>query len=351
MNEDLHMVNKDAYQSLLQDLPKLKHTWLITGVAGFIGSHLLEELLRFDQIVIGLDNFETGYKKNLDEVRQAVTSEKWANFRFFEGDIRNIEICNKVCEGVDYVLHHAALSSVARSIEDPLAANSTNVTGFLNMLIAACDAKVKGFIYAASSSTYGDHLGLPKVESVIGSPLSPYAATKLINEVYADIFAKTYGLNSIGLRYFNIFGPRQDPNGAYAAVIPRWIDAMIGNQPILINGDGETSRDFCYVANVVQANILAAQQLKSASVNQIFNISYGDRVTLNELFNTLKKGLIKHKVEYTHSPLYQAFRIGDVRHSQADITKARKMLEYEPSIGIEDGVEKALSWYLKTRAQ
>lgn len=350
MNKALNMVDKSAYQKLLQDLTHVKYTWLVTGVAGFIGSHLLEGLLKLNQTVIGLDNFDTGHRKNLDEVMKTVTPGEWANFRFYEGDIRSIDICNKVCQGVDYVLHHAALSSVSRSIEDPLATNSTNVTGFLNMLLAARDAKVKRFIYAASSSTYGDHPGLPKVENIIGNPLSPYAVTKLINEIYADIFAKTYGLNTIGLRYFNIFGPRQDPNGAYAAVMPKWIDAMIDNQPIFINGDGETSRDFCYVANVVQANMLAAQQSNLASLNQIYNISYGDKVTLNELFHALKTGLAKHNFAYPHPPIYQEFRIGDVRHSQADITKAKKILGYEPSVGIESGVEMALSWYVKTKS-
>lgn len=321
------------------------HTWLITGVAGFIGSNLLETLLKLNQRVVGIDNFATGHQRNLDEVQVLVTSEQWRNFCFIRGDIRNLEDCRQACDGVDYVLHQAALGSVPRSIEDPITSNSTNISGFLNMLVAARDAGVKSFTYAASSSTYGDHPGLPKVEHTIGKPLSPYAVTKYVNELYADVFARSYGFNSTGLRYFNVFGPRQDPDGAYAAVIPKWLAAMIKQQDVQINGDGETSRDFCYVANAVQANLLAATAgLKGA---EVFNVAVNARTSLNELFALLKEGLAAQGVKYERSPVHRDFRAGDVRHSQADISKAAGMLGYVPAFSIRDGLAQAMPWYLQ----
>ena len=281
------------YQALKTHLKTTPSTWLITGVAGFIGSNLLETLLQLNQKVVGLDNFSTGYQHNLDEVRDEVIPDQWSSFTFIEGDIRNLEDCQQACKDVDYVLHQAALGSVPRSLEDPITTNQVNIDGFLNMLVAARDAKVKRFVYAASSSTYGDHPDLPKVEDKIGKPLSPYAVTKLANELYADVFARTYGFKTIGLRYFNIFGKRQDPNGAYAAVIPKWIAAMIKNETVYINGDGETSRDFCYIENAVQANLLAAAVEDEDAINQVYNVAVGDRTSLNELFALLREGLLK----------------------------------------------------------
>ena len=331
------------YEELLQTLPQDPKTWLVTGVAGFIGSNLLETLLKLDQTVIGLDNFATGYQRNLDEVQTLVTAEQWARFRFIEGDIRNLDDCRKACEGVNYVLHQAALGSVPRSINDPITTNATNIDGFLNMLVAARDAKVDSFTYAASSSTYGDHAGLPKVEDVIGKPLSPYAVTKYVNELYADVFAKTYGFNTIGLRYFNVFGKRQDPDGAYAAVIPKWTAAMIQGELVYINGDGETSRDFCYIDNTVQANLLAATAQSADARNQVYNVAVGDRTTLNQLFNAIKQSLGTNGVLVGNEPHYRDFRAGDVRHSQADIDKAERLLGYSPSFDINAGID-----YFKT---
>ena len=323
--------------------------WLITGVAGFIGSNLLETLLKLDQTVIGLDNFSTGHRHNLDEVEKHVSSEQWNNFHFFEGDIRNLSNCQRVCENVDYVLHQAALGSVPRSIADPLSTNQNNIDGFLNMLVAAKDANVKRFVFAASSSTYGDHPGLPKVEDKIGKPLSPYAVTKLVNELYAEVFSRVYGFHSIGLRYFNVFGCRQDPEGAYAAVIPKWIAAMIKNEPVYINGDGETSRDFCYIDNVVQANILAATTIDESAINQCYNIAVGERTTLNELYFWLRDNLAP---QFPHlrscKPIYRDFRAGDVRHSLADIGKGRYMLEYAPAHDIYSGLNRTMEWYIKS---
>jgi UDP-N-acetylglucosamine 4-epimerase len=335
-----------AFEQLQDRLDNETGIWLITGVAGFIGSNLLEKLLKLNQRVVGLDNFATGHRYNLDQVQALVTPSQWSRFNFIDGDIRNLEDCRKACEGVSYVLHQAALGSVPRSIEDPIATNSTNIGGFLNMLVAARDAKVSRFVYAASSSTYGDHPGLPKVEDCIGKPLSPYAVTKLVNEQYADVFARVYGFNTIGLRYFNIFGQRQDPNGAYAAVIPKWIAAMIKNEPIWINGDGETSRDFCYVANAVQANLLAATTAVPDAVNQVYNIAVGERTTLNELFEAIRSSL---EPKFLHlkgfKPSYQDFRAGDVRHSLAHISKAHILLGYEPSHRIWQGLAEAIDWY------
>ncbi|MDP5134922.1 SDR family oxidoreductase [Rheinheimera baltica] len=332
---------------ILQHLSVKPKRWLITGCAGFIGSNLLETLLKANQIVVGLDNFATGHQRNLDEVQQLVSPQQWANFSFFNADIRTLADCQLACSGVDYVLHQAALGSVPRSINDPITTNDTNISGFLNMLVAARDAGVKRFVYAASSSTYGDHPALPKMEANIGKPLSPYAVTKYVNELYADVFSRCYGFHSIGLRYFNVFGPRQDPNGAYAAVIPKWTAAMIANQAVVINGDGETSRDFCFIANAVQANIRAA--LANIEQSDVFNVALGDRTTLNELFNAIKQGLADNNVAYDQAPQYGDFRAGDVRHSQADISKARETLGYDPFYRIHDGIKLAMPWYIQQR--
>jgi UDP-N-acetylglucosamine 4-epimerase len=322
-------------------------TWLVTGVAGFIGSNLLEYLLKINQRVVGLDNFSTGFMHNLEEVEQAVTSEQWKNFTLIEGDICNLDVCRHACDGVDYVLHQAALGSVPRSIENPVNTNASNITGFLNMLVAARDAGVKSFTYAASSSTYGDHPALPKVEDVIGKPLSPYAVTKLVNELYGEVFSRVYGFKSIGLRYFNVFGPRQNPNGAYAAVIPKWTYAMIKGETIYINGDGETSRDFCFIENAVQANILAALASDEAK-NNIYNVALNDRTSLNQLFVYIKQALHEQAgIICSSDPVYRDERTGDVRHSQADITKAMKLLGYAPKYYVKEGIERALLWYLE----
>ena len=334
------------YQTVCEQLQQAPKTWLITGVAGFIGSNLLETLLKLNQNVVGLDNFATGHQHNLDEVQSLVKPGQWANFKFYEGDIRNFADCQKACAGVDYVLHEAALGSVPRSIADPITTNAANITGFLNMLTAARDAKVASFTYAASSSTYGDHPALPKVEENIGKPLSPYAVTKYVNELYAEVFARTYGIKTIGLRYFNVFGKRQDPNGAYAAVIPKWTAAMIAGDNVFINGDGETSRDFCFIENTVQANILAATTQNDEAKNQVYNVAVGDRTTLNDLFNAIKAALNENGVTYTKEPVYRDFRAGDVRHSQASIEKIKSFLDYQPNYKIGSGIELAVSWYL-----
>jgi UDP-N-acetylglucosamine 4-epimerase len=334
------------YQTVCEQLQQAPKTWLITGVAGFIGSNLLETLLKLNQNVVCLDNFATGHQHNLDEVQSLVKPEQWANFKFYEGDIRNFADCQKACVGVDYVLHEAALGSVPRSIADPITTNAANITGFLNMLTAARDAHVKSFTYAASSSTYGDHPALPKVEENIGKPLSPYAVTKYVNELYAEVFARTYGFKTIGLRYFNVFGKRQDPNGAYAAVIPKWTAAMIAGDDVFINGDGETSRDFCFIENTVQANILAATTQNDEAKNQVYNVAVGDRTTLNDLFNAIKTTLNENGVTYTKEPVYRDFRTGDVRHSQASVEKVENLLGYEANFLISQGIEKAINWYI-----
>ncbi len=336
-----------AYADLKTRLVQNPHTWLVTGVAGFIGSNLLETLLKLNQHVVGLDNFATGHQRNLDEVQSLVTPEQWPRFKFIKGDIREIDDCRSACAGVEYVLHQAALGSVPRSVADPILTNSANVTGFLNMLVAARDSGVNRFVFAASSSTYGGHPALPKVEHTIGRPLSPYAVTKFVNELYADVFARTYGFEFIGLRYFNVFGQRQDPDGAYAAVIPKWISSMLANQPVVINGDGETSRDFCYIDNAVQANLLAATAKDPESVNQIFNVAVGDRTTLNELHAALKTSLTQ---SFPHlgaaQPVHQDFRAGDVRHSLADVSKAQFRLGYEPTHRVSEGLAFAMNWYV-----
>lgn len=348
-----------AYETLLQTLPQSPRTWLITGVAGFIGSNLLETLLKLDQRVVGLDNFATGHQRNLDEVRSLTTPAQWANFHFLEGDIRQLEDCQRAMQWnavqgaasagmpVEHVLHQAALGSVPRSLADPITTNSANITGFLNMLVAARDANVKSFTYAASSSTYGDHPGLPKVEGVIGKPLSPYAVTKYVNELYADVFARCYGFHTIGLRYFNVFGRRQDPDGAYAAVIPKWTASLIKQEPVYINGDGETSRDFCYVNNAVQANLLAATTTQSEALNQVYNVAVGDRTSLNDLFRQLRDNLANSQPSITASqPVYRDFRAGDVRHSLADVSKIGQLLGYRASHRLGEGLQEALGWYV-----
>ena len=336
------------YEKIQNQIRQTPGRWLVTGVAGFIGSNLLETLLKLDQHVVGLDNFSTGFRHNFDQVRQLVREEQWQRFTFVEGDIRDLATCRDVCGRADYVLHQAALGSVPRSIDDPLLTNENNLTGFLNMLVAARDARVRRFVYAASSSTYGDHPELPKVEERIGRPLSPYAVTKYVNELYADVFARTYGFQTIGLRYFNIFGRRQDPNGAYAAVMPKWFAALIRGEAPFINGDGETSRDFCYIDNCVQANLLAATAANPEALNQVYNVAHGERTTLNELFELIQQR-VRAILPATREmrPTYRDFRPGDVRHSQADISKARKLLGYEPNYSVKDGLDQAAEWYVR----
>ena len=330
------------------ELSAASKQWLITGVGGFIGSNLLEALLKLDQSVVGLDNFATGKRGNLEQVQALVTPAQWQRFRFVEGTICDSATCGQAVAGVDFVLHQAAVGSVPRSLVEPLASHAANVTGFLTMLDAARNARVKRFVYASSSAVYGDHPGLPKVEDQIGQMLSPYAGTKLINEVYAQTYAKAYGCESIGLRYFNVFGPRQDPEGAYAAVIPKWIAALLRREPVRINGDGETSRDFCFVANVVQANLLAANNVNAAAVNQAYNIAVGERTTLNELFQLLQSGVRRRDPALPEqTPVYQAFRAGDVRHSLADISKAQRRLGYAPTQTVRAGLDLALEWYCR----
>lgn len=333
------------YQEAKVQLKSSPKVWLITGVAGFIGSNLLELLLKLDQTIVGLDNFATGHHYNLDEVKDLVTETQWANFHFIEGDIRDYEVCISAVKGVDYVLHQAALGSVPRSITDPIASNAVNISGFLNIIQASKEEGVKSFTYAASSSTYGDHPALPKVEENIGNPLSPYAVTKYVNELYAEVYARSYGFKAIGLRYFNVFGKRQDPNGVYAAVIPKWTAAMIQGQDVYINGDGETSRDFCYIENTLQMNILAAIAPDEAK-NQVYNVAVGERTSLNELFSTIQSSLKVCGVNYGNKPIYVGFRAGDVRHSQADITKITEILGYKPTHDIISGIAEAMPWYL-----
>jgi len=334
------------YEELIEDLPKTPKNWLVTGVAGFIGSNLLEKLLKLDQTVIGLDNFSTGHRHNLEEVKGSVSAEQWARFIFKEGDIRDLQDCRDACAGVDYVLHQAALGSVPRSLCDPITTNATNIDGFLNILVAARDSKVKSFTYAASSSTYGDHPALPKIEHTIGSPLSPYAVTKYVNELYAEVFGKCYGFNATGLRYFNVFGKRQDPNGAYAAVIPKWTAAMILDETITVNGDGSTSRDFCFIENVIQANLLAATQERNEASNQVYNVAVGARTSLNDLYMMLKTELAQLGIKYHKEPKYNEFRAGDVLHSQASVEKIKENLGYTPSYSIANGLKIAMPWYL-----
>ena len=334
-----------AYSELTKSMTAEPSRWLITGVAGFIGSNLLETLLKLGQAVVGLDNFMTGYQKNLDMVRDIVGPEAWSRFTFIEGDIRDIDTCREACKGVQHVLHEAALGSVPRSIDDPLLSNSCNITGYLHMLVAARDAGVKSFVYAASSSTYGDSPELPKVEDKIGSPLSPYAVTKYVDELYADVFNRCYGFSSVGLRYFNVFGQRQDPYGAYAAVIPQWFASVIKQETVFVNGDGETSRDFCYIDNVVQANLLASFAQGDAT-NKIYNVAFGQRTTLNELFGLIKEEVARHKPEVMSAQcVHRDFRAGDVRHSLADISRAHNLLGYDPQFDVRQGLRLAGDWY------
>jgi UDP-N-acetylglucosamine 4-epimerase len=370
------------YEKVKIELRHSPKTWLITGVAGFVGSHLLETLLKLNQRVVGIDNFATGYQRNLDDVQSLVTRKQWANFHFIRGDIRNLEDCRQamffrhstenidaqintscVATIVEHVLHQAALGSVPRSLADPISTNDTNVTGFLNMLVSARDAKVKSFTYASSSSIYGDHPTLPKVEEKIGKPLSAYALTKYVNEMYAEIFSRSYGFNTIGLRYFNLFGPRQDPNGAYAAVIPKWTYALLNDEPVYINGDGETSRDFTYVANAVQANLLAAiyadeviaSEVTHPALNQVYNVAVGDRTTLNVLYQSLRASLASHVISFEAKqtisgaqPLYRDFRVGDVNHSLADIGKSKQLLGYSPTHQFAEGLDLTTHCYVKS---
>jgi UDP-N-acetylglucosamine 4-epimerase len=339
------------YEELQEHLKSDQRTWLVTGVAGFIGSNLLEKLLILNQKVVGLDNLDTGHQHNIDQAiedaEKTTGKELGDNFRFIKGDIRELEDCKKACNGVNYVLHQAALGSVPRSIEDPINTNRANVDGFLNMLVASKDANVKRFVYAASSSTYGDHPDLPKVEDKIGNPLSPYAVTKLVNELYAQVFAKTYGFKTIGLRYFNIFGKRQDPNGAYAAVIPKWVAAILNKDGVFINGDGETSRDFCYIDNTVQMNLLAATTDNDKATDQVYNVAVNDRTSLNKLYQMIEERLIQRTGGLEKKePIYQDFRAGDVRHSQANIDKAQTLLSYRPKYMISEGMDEAMDWYV-----
>ena len=336
-----------TYEAVKNEIRSTPKRWLITGVAGFIGSNLLEQLLRLDQPVVGLDNFSTGKRENLSDVQSRVSKNQWSQFNFIEGDIRHLSTCHAACKDADVILHQAAIGSVPRSIDDPLGCNDNNVTGNLNMLKAACDTRVKRLVYASSSAVYGDHPGLPKVEDICGLPLSPYAVSKKVNELYAHVFNQLYGLETIGLRYFNVFGPRQDPNGAYAAVIPQWISALCTGKTVYINGTGETSRDFCYIENVVQANLLAAQTNDRKAINQVYNVAINKRTSLNDLYYMLHKNLLPH---YDHlkesSPVYRDFRAGDVLHSQADISKASHLLGYIPTHSVEEGLETAMGWYI-----
>jgi len=341
------MNNIERIHAELRNRPR---KWLVTGCAGFIGSNLIECLLKLDQTVVGLDNLSTGHQHNLDDVRGIVSDSQWRRFRFIRGDIRDGAACKEAVAGVDNVLHQAALGSVPRSIDDPIATNDSNVNGFLNMLLASRNAQVKAFVYAASSSTYGDHPGLPKVEDRIGRPLSPYAVSKYVDELYAEVFGRCYGFKTVGLRYFNVFGKRQDPDGAYAAVIPKWIGTMIADQQVIINGDGNTSRDFCYIDNAVQANLLAATSPRDGG-SEIYNVAVNDATTLNRLFDYLRTILQANGVTVTKNPEYAPFRKGDVRHSQADVGKAVRELGYAPAFRIHDGLEAAIPWYVARSAK
>jgi UDP-N-acetylglucosamine 4-epimerase len=335
-----------VYQHIQEELRAHPRRWLVTGAAGFIGSNLVETLLRLDQSVVGFDNFVTGHSYNLDEIRKAVGDERWSRFCFLEADLCDLVACREGVAGADYVLHQAALGSVPRSIADPLSSNAANVDGFLNIMVAARDAGVKRLVYAASSSTYGDEASLPMIESRIGRPLSPYAVTKLVNELYADVFQRCYDFSSIGLRYFNVFGPRQDPDGAYAAVIPKWIAAIVAGDTVTIHGDGKSTRDFCYVENAVQANLLAALAGSDAH-GEVYNVAVSDRTSLDQLFTTICDVLAAFQVNYDRRPVYGPFRAGDLRHSQADISKASQFLGYVPTHDLEKGLQAAMPWYCR----
>ena len=335
-----------AYADAQQRIRSRSRTWLVTGTAGFIGGHLAENLLKLDQNVVGLDNFSTGKRENLTHIRAAVGEARWKRFRFIEGDIRSLATCRQACEGAELVLHQAALGSVPRSIDDPLSSNDSNINGFLNMLTAARDAGVARFVYASSSAIYGDHPALPKVEPVIGKPLSPYGLTKGVNEQYAGVFAECYGFRAIGLRYFNVFGPRQNPDGEYSAVISAWIGALLRGQTAYVNGDGMNGRDFCYVENVVQANLLAAMVDNPAATNQAYNVALGEQTTLNELFEMIRLLLVP-RLPHLQAvrPVHREPRRGDVRFSQADISKAKKLLGFRPTHRVLEGLEKTVDWY------
>lgn len=337
----------NQYNLVQQQLLQVQKTWLVTGCAGFIGSNLVETLLKLDQKVIGLDNFSTGYRHNLEDIRANVSEGEWENFTFHEGDIADYSFCEQVSRHIDIILHQAALGSVPRSIDNPINSNLSNVTGFLNLLTAAKNNGVKRFVYASSSSVYGDSPELPKVESKTGNLLSPYAVTKYTNELYAGVFHKCYGMDTVGLRYFNVFGKRQDPKGAYAAVIPKWVASLLKNEPVYINGDGETSRDFTYVDNVVQANILAATTTETAVFGEAYNVAVGGRLTLNNLYRSIVTRLARHLTNFTKKePIYQDFRQGDIRHSNANITKIQRMLAYNPTHDIDSGLDECISWYI-----
>ncbi len=345
------MINNRMYEETKEMLRRKPRRWLITGAAGFIGSHLVEHLLLLGQKVTGLDNFSNGKRENLDQIKEVISADQWQRFSFVKGDVRDLTVCHKLTDGIDFILHQAAQGSVPRSISDPVGFNDNNITGTLNMLVAAKECKVQRFVYATSSSVYGDDPTLPKVEDNIGLPLSPYAVTKYVNELYAGVFSRCYGTETVGLRYFNVFGPRQDPNGAYAAVIPKWIGDMIHGNAVYINGTGETSRDFCFVENVVQANILAATTENPEAVNQVYNIAVNARTTLNQLFEVIRTRLKPH---YPHlnefKPTYGDFRQGDIMHSHADIAKAGIILGYQPTHKIEDGLDVAIEWYKNNMA-
>ena len=341
------------YIELQKHLKNNQNIWLVTGVAGFIGSNLLEKLLILNQKVVGLDNFDTGHQYNIDQAledaKKATGKDLSNNFKFINGDIRKLRDCEKACDNVDYVLHQAALGSVPRSIKNPINTNKANIDGFLNMLVASKEAGVKRFVYAASSSTYGDHPDLPKVEDKIGNPLSPYAVTKVVNELYAQVFAKTYNFKTIGLRYFNVFGKRQDPNGAYAAVIPKWVAAILNEDYVFINGDGETSRDFCYIDNTIQINLLAATTDNDEAIDQVYNVALNDRTSLNKLYKMIEDRIIERtKGLKKKEPIYRNYREGDIRHSQANIDKAKKLLEYDPRYMISEGMDEAIDWYISS---
>ena len=341
----------NRYEQLQEYLNDNQSTWLVTGVGGFIGSNLLEKLLILNQKIVGLDNLDTGYQHNIDQAIQdancIVGKDLSNNFKFINGDIKNLTDCKQACDGVDYVLHQAALGSVPRSVKDPITTNEANISGFLNMLVAGRDAKIKRFVYAASSSSYGDNLDLPKIEHTIGNPLSPYAVTKLVNELYANVFAKNYDFKTIGLRYFNIFGKRQDPNSTYAAVIPKWVAAILNNEDVYINGDGETSRDFCYIDNAIQMNLLAATTSNNEATDQVYNVALNDRTSLNKLYQMIEEKLIHRKKGLEKKePIYRDFRAGDVRHSQANIDKAQALLDYQPKYLISQGMDEAMDWYM-----
>ncbi len=332
------------FEEIKNHLLNNTYIWCVTGVAGFIGSHLLEFLLNHQQKVIGIDNFATGHVRNIEDVLRLVgTNSRY--FTFVKGDVRDFFKYHQITKKIDFVLHHAALGSVPHSIEDPMTAHEINVTGFLNVLMAAKDTDVQQVIYASSSAIYGDLPSLPKVETDQCYPLSPYAVTKMTNELYAKVFGSCYAMKTIGLRYFNVFGPRQDPNGVYAAVIPLWINKLVNNKSVFINGDGQTSRDFCYVKDVVQANILAAFATQSEAFNTVYNIAAAGQTTLQSLYESLKQ--LTGNME--HQPIYREFRAGDIRHSVADIKKARRLLDYEPIYSVQHGLSETLQWYRQNK--